>query len=272
MNNKLNKHTCRRIFVTFFLTGMLSVFMIGCGNNNNASVNTSTPAGASEESEDADATTDTTKQYKQFDTPAVGDTVAEINVEGYGTIYVVFFADAAPLAVENFLTRAKEGYYDGTLFHRVIDEFMLQGGDPEGTGFGGESIYGEAFADEISEELHPFRGALCMANSGANTNKSQFFIVQKDADSLAELKELVEYKDYDFADYLEAGYQTILSKEVLDLYALYGGTPWLDGHHTVFGQVYEGYEVLDAIAQAQVDATSKPIDDIIISTIKVFVY
>lgn len=85
---------------------------------------------------------------------------------------------AAPKAVENFSTHAKNGYYDGLIFHRIIKDFMIQGGDPTGTGCGGESIWGKAFEDEFSLDARNYYGALSMANSGPNTNGSQFFIVQ----------------------------------------------------------------------------------------------
>ena len=136
--------------------------------------------------------------------------------------------DAAPKAVENFVTHAKNGYYDGLIFHRVIKDFMIQGGDPTGTGCGGESIWGSPFQDEFNLEARNYYGALSMANSGPNTNGSQFFIVQaKDVpDSL--LEQMEELK--------EQGYP----QEVIDKYKEVGGTPWLDYHHTVFGQVFEG--------------------------------
>lgn len=98
-----------------------------------------------------------------------------------GDIEIMLFPEEAPKAVENFITHAKAGYYDGLLFHRVINDFMLQGGDPKGDGTGGESIWGTPFEDEFSDSLHNFRGALSMANSGTNTNGSQFFIVQSAA-------------------------------------------------------------------------------------------
>ena len=115
---------------------------------------------------------------KQFEMPKKGDTIAVIKTN-YGDFTVRFFEKEAPKAVENFITLAKEGYYDGVTFHRVIKDFMIQAGDPTGTGAGGQSCWGEPFENEISEYLSPFRGALCMANSGKdNTNKSQFFIEQ----------------------------------------------------------------------------------------------
>ena len=114
----------------------------------------------------------------QLDPPEKGEEIAVIHTS-MGDIKVKFFPDEAPKAVENFKTLAKDGYYDGITFHRVINDFMIQGGDPTGTGTGGESIYGGAFEDEFSPNLYNFRGALSMANSGMNTNGSQFFIVQK---------------------------------------------------------------------------------------------
>lgn len=95
-----------------------------------------------------------------------------------GEIKIQLFPEQAPMTVENFIRLAQKGYYDGTIFHRVISDFMIQGGDPEGNGTGGESIWGHPFEDELSRELFNIRGALSMANSGPNTNGSQFFIVQ----------------------------------------------------------------------------------------------
>ncbi|MDQ7968000.1 peptidylprolyl isomerase, partial [Pseudomonas plecoglossicida] len=94
-----------------------------------------------------------------------------------GDITVQLFPEQAPKTVKNFVELAKKGYYDGVIFHRVIPDFMIQGGDPTGTGMGGESIYGEAFEDEFSRDVFNLRGALSMANAGPNTNGSQFFVV-----------------------------------------------------------------------------------------------
>lgn len=168
-----------------------------------------------------------------------------------GTIKIKLFPEQAPKTVENFLTHAKDGYYDGVIFHRVIQNFMIQGGDPEGTGSGGESIYGEPFEDEISEELYNFRGALSMANAGSDTNGSQFFIVQ-----LPELPENgLPSED--------------VPEEVREEYAANGGTPWLDGKHTVFGQVVEGMDIVDAIADVEVGEGDRPVEDVIIESIDI---
>ncbi|NLX61223.1 MAG: hypothetical protein GXZ06_01660 [Tissierellia bacterium] len=106
----------------------------------------------------------------------------------YGTIKIRLFPEAAPKAVENFKTHAKNGYYKGVTFHRVIDEFMIQGGDPSGNGTGGESIWGEPFEDEFHKDYHHIRGALSMANSGPNTNGRPIVPV------VIESMEVVQYK------------------------------------------------------------------------------
>lgn len=133
-----------------------------------------------------------------------------------GDITLALDADAAPKTVTNFVTLAKTGYYDGLTFHRVIPDFMIQGGDPSGNGTGGKSIFGETFEDEINP-LKLTRGVIAMANRGPDTNGSQFFIVQAES------------------------------------------TPWLDGHHTAFGTVTKGMEVLDAIAAMPRDGNDKPL-------------
>ena len=116
---------------------------------------------------------------KQMALPEKGEQIAIIKVKDYGSMKAKFFPKVAPKAVENFVTHSKEGYYDGLLFHRVINDFMIQGGDPEGTGRGGESIWHEGFGTELDYELVPYRGSLCMAMSSLpNSIGSQFFITQ----------------------------------------------------------------------------------------------
>jgi peptidyl-prolyl cis-trans isomerase B (cyclophilin B) len=132
-----------------------------------------------------------------------------------GDITLELFDEAAPKTVQNFKQLAGDGFYDGLIFHRVIKDFMIQGGCPQGTGTGGP---GYTFEDEFNEHKI-VRGALAMANAGPNTNGSQFFIVTTDA------------------------------------------APWLDGKHTVFGQVTGGMEVVDAIEGAETDSRDKPVAD-----------
>lgn len=166
--------------------------------------------------------------------------------------------EAAPKTVENFVTHAKNGYYDGLIFHRVIKDFMIQGGDPTGTGMGGESIWGTKFEDEFSLDARNYYGALSMANSGPNTNGSQFFIVQ--AKSVPE--NLLSQME-------QIGAQGGFAEDVVETYKQKGGTPWLDFHHTVFGMLYEGEDVLDDIAAVRCGMGDKPVYDVVIETIEI---
>ena len=185
--------------------------------------------------------------------PQSGDTVATIKTS-MGDIKVKLFPEYAPKAVENFTTHAKNGYYDGLTFHRVMSDFMIQGGDPEGNGTGGESIWGYDFEDEFSPEMHNIRGALSMANSGANTNGSQFFIVQATKTPPQMLEQMEELT-------IAQGFPP----ETVENYKKIGGTPWLDFVHTVFGYVYEGMDVVDAIANVETDASEGPFEGVKIS-------
>lgn len=148
----------------------------------------------------------------------------------FGVIAVELFPDAAPKTVENFIKLAESGFYNGTKFHRVIKDFMIQGGDPNSKdddwandGTGGP---GYAFEDEFNEHK-AVRGALAMANSGPNTNGSQFFIVTAQA------------------------------------------TPWLDGKHTVFGRVVEGMEVIDKIESVATNENDHPLENVVVERVTV---
>ena len=201
----------------------------------------------------------------QFETPKKGQQVAEINVENYGTIKVMLFEEQAPKAVENFVTHAKEGYYDGLTFHRIIDNFMIQGGDPDGDGTGGESIWGEPFEDEFSDQLRNFTGALSMANSGADTNGSQFFIVN--TDPFTGGSEELDY--YNKTIRPTQGHAAIdYPAAQREKYIEAGGTPWLDNVHTVFGQVYEGLDVVTKIMSEASDSD----EPVVIKSITVSTY
>ena len=191
-------------------------------------------------------------QYPQLNLADVKAVQATIKTN-QGDIKLQLFPDQAPKTVKNFVELAKQGYYKGVIFHRVIPDFMIQGGDPTGTGAGGESIYGQAFEDEFSEELFNFKGALSMANSGPNTNGSQFFIVTNEnvpADMVGQMK-AAGYPDEVIARYQE------------------GGTPWLDFHHTVFGQVIEGMDVAQKISQVKRDFRDRPEEDVVIEDVEI---
>lgn len=194
---------------------------------------------------------------KQTDAPVSGEEIAVMKTS-MGDIKIRLFPEAAPKTVENFVTHAKNGYYDGLIFHRVIKDFMIQGGDPTGSGMGGESIWGDSFEDEFSPELHNLRGALSMANAGPNTNGSQFFIVQA--------KEVSD----DMLDQLRRADEKYYPTECIENYEKMGGTPWLDYHHSVFGQVFEGMETVDAIAEVKTDYfQNKPVQDVVIKTVEI---
>lgn len=171
-----------------------------------------------------------------------------------GDFTLELFPEVAPKTVENFVTHAKNGYYDGVIFHRVIEDFMIQGGDPTGTGMSGESIYGRTFEDEFSREAFNLYGTLSMANAGPNTNGSQFFIVtakQVPAQMLKQLK--------------DGGWP----EEIVEEYAKVGGTPWLDHRHTVFGRVVEGMDVVLKIEGVERNAQDRPLEDVVIESMDV---
>ena len=191
----------------------------------------------------------------QLSTPQKGDTLAVMHTN-MGDIKIKLFPEKAPKTVENFVTHSKNGYYNGLKFHRVINDFMIQGGDPRGNGTGGESIWGGSFPDEFDPELHNLRGALSMANSGPNTNGSQFFIVQAREVPANMLEQMRDLEDNGFPADITAAYEAL------------GGTPWLDFRHTVFGQVTEGMDVVDAIAAVET-VNDVPRSDVIIESIGV---
>ena len=192
--------------------------------------------------------------FPQVDIETVEGPIATIKTN-HGDMRIKLFPDYAPKTVANFIALSKDGYYDGVIFHRIIKDFMIQGGDPTGTGMGGESIYGESFEDEFSEELYNVRGALSMANAGPNTNGSQFFIVQN------------QHLPYSKKEIARGGWP----EPIAEIYAEQGGTPHLDRRHTVFGQLADeaSYEVLDAIAGVETGAMDKPVEDVVIETIEI---
>ena len=141
-----------------------------------------------------------------------------------GTFEIELFEDKVPVTTKNFIDLVDKGFYNGLIFHRVIDGFMIQGGDPEGTGMGGP---GYTIPDEFNKDLrHDSEGILSMANAGPNTGGSQFFI-------------------------------TLVA------------TPWLDGHHAVFGKVIEGMDVVRAIGKVKCDGRDKPLEDVVINKVTI---
>lgn len=196
----------------------------------------------------------------QMAMPEEGETIAIMHVKDFGDIKFRFFEDVAPKAVENFLTHSRNGYYNGVTFHRIMNEFMIQGGDPTGTGSGGESIWKDNFQAEVSYEYVPYRGSLCMASSSLGIG-SQFFITQ--------------------ANYLESMEKPLQNggypQGLIEQYKNYGGYLSLYLNYTVFGQVFEGIDVVDKIASVEVEASSSgemssPTKDVVIESIEVTTY
>lgn len=192
---------------------------------------------------------------RQLEMPHKGERIAIISTN-HGDIKVRLFPDVAPKAVENFITHSENGYYDGVIFHRIIKNFMIQGGDPDGTGRGGKSIWGTPFKNEVTPEFRHIYGALSMANAGPDTNGSQIFIVQGGKIEPNVINQMKNLGD-------EGGF----SEDVINAYESMGGAYWLDGKHTVFGQVFEGIDVVEEIANVETGASDRPKEDVIINTV-----
>ena len=267
------KKVLTTILVIVLLVGTLFI-LTGCTNDNENKKNTSsTSKNTSKTNTASKNTTNTTNKESEVDNvdfaanaekqmamPAEGEEVAIMHIKNFGDIKFKFFKDVAPKAVENFITHSKNGYYNGLTFHRVINEFMIQGGDPLGTGTGGESIWGEGFGPELDYSLVPYRGSLCMAMSSLpNSIGSQFFITQ------------ANYSEQMEATMKRSGYP----EGLLEQYKKHGGYLSLYMQYTVFGQAYEGLDVLDAVAKvktSQSPQADKPVEDVIIESIEVTTY
>ena len=208
--------------------------------------------------------------------PQEGEKVAVMTVKGFGEIVIRLFPEQAPKTVENFTTLAEPGYYDGLTFHRVVKDFMIQGGDPRGDGTGGKSAFGGAFEDEFSDSLYNFTGAVSMANAGPNTNGSQYFINEGSSSPISEeyFAAVVNYNKN------QRGYgRESFDPAVKELYGKVGGNPLLDGAHSVFGQVVEGMDVLHAVASVPThdnpdtgEQGRVPDEEIIVESIRIEAY
>lgn len=223
----------------------------------------------------------------QLDPPEKGEEIAVITMESGEVFKLRFFPEQAPKAVYNFKYHALEGYYDGLTFHRIIENFMVQGGDPSGTGYAGESVWGEAFEDEFSPSLLNIDGSVSMANSGANTNGSQFFInctqgAAIDWDSYQQGFEVYKQDPNTFTALYSSKWvdMDLITDEVKSLYTTHGGNLHLDGYystdktgHTVFAQVFEGMDGVEAISKTEVDPqNSKPLQDVVIEKVEIVEY
>lgn len=254
----------------FLLTMLFVCALLGsCKKNKNTPTPTPTPTPVENRggSREASQTDDAQKIY-QFAAPQTGDILVKITVKKYGTITLKLFPNEAPKAVENFKSLVEQGCYDNVKFARVVADYMIQSGTAQGYT---SSIYGGGFEVETSDKLMPVRGALCMADAGEDgTNTSSFFIVQTKASVLKSLSEPLDARyQMTFSDYLKEAYNTKLTDQELEFYYKYGGAPWLYGHQTVFGQVIDGFDVLDLISEAKVTSQCVPNPGIFIESIRV---
>lgn len=199
-----------------------------------------------------------------FEMPEIGDKIAVITVKDYGDIKIKLFPEEASKGVENFIGLADMGYYDELIFHRIISNFMIQGGDPKGNGTGGKSIWGDQFDGGIPEGLYHFSGAVAYANSGStSTNGSQFYIVNTPEGYLQNTCE--ELMQYDPSTYS-------WPQNVVEMYNEKGGTPFLDGSYTVFGQVFEGLDIVRELGNVETDANDKPLTQVQMESVKIVEY
>ncbi len=254
----------------------------------------------SAEPTEADYTADITEnlnkvtEFTQLDAPVSGDVIAIIDTTK-GVVKVKLLPEVAPKAVHNFVEHSLNDYYDGLSFHRVIDEFMVQSGDPKGNGAGGESIWGQPFVNEISTYARHFPGALAMANTNNNySNGSQFYLVDNFTLPQSILDEFTMYTENQDVpidslyenEGLEAGdgeegspteedasnsplVSTLFPQVIIDKYTELGGAPYLDFGYTVFGQTFEGMETIEAISQVETGENDKPTEDVLINDITI---
>ncbi|MBR2407010.1 MAG: peptidylprolyl isomerase [Clostridia bacterium] len=272
------------------------------GTTSTAPNRTTAPPRTDEETADT-AYPDKTAGF-QMEAPQKGEQIAVLHTD-CGDLYVRLFPEAAPLAVNNFIALAQKGYYNGVTFHYIKQGDIVQTGDPTGTGEGGESATGEPFADEFDTKLLNLYGSLAMASADVDSNGSQFYINQKNAEgfgkreyytpeyreaaakdlynsaleqvSAEELKE--KYGISDYKDFITDPYvYDWIPDEVWTAYEKHGGNVRLDGAfrreggHTVFGQIFQGLDVLEDIANTVVDSNHKPVVKVCIKSIEITTY
>lgn len=233
----------------------LTTAFAGCGQKNisvSDSKTTASTSSAAASSESSNLVFG--EDVRNYTAPEKGEKIIVIKVKDYGDIKIKLFPEYAEKGVENILGLAEKNYYNGIIFHRIINNFMIQGGDPTGTGMGGESIYGERFDGGTDPHLIHVSGAVAYANSGAtSTNGSQFYIVT--GQQLKESQFPADYPAAAKAAYLKTG-----------------GAPWLDGGYTVFGQVFEGLDIVYKLQQVETDQNDKPLKDVVIESMTVGEY
>jgi cyclophilin family peptidyl-prolyl cis-trans isomerase len=224
-------------FLIAFLAGATVFALTGCTDSGGGSSNPPS-GGGNEENKDVEPFNGTLQGNSQGNSQveaggaavlSPGDTYAVIRIRGFGEIKLALFPDIAPLAVNNFVDLSQNGYYNSKIFHRIITDFMIQGGSPFGDGRGDSSY--PTFVTEPSPLATHLYGAISTANSGPGTNGQQFFIVNKSE-----------------------------------------GTPHLEGNHTVFGQMVDGFEVLEAVSAVQTAGSNRPINEVVIENVTIHTY
>ena len=245
-----------------------AALMTGCGKEVDLTESQSdTQLSSSESGSSSESVAPENVEIMNYTTPEKGDTIIEMEIRDYGTVKFRLFPEYADKGVENFIGLANDGYYDGLTFHRVISDFMIQGGDPLGTGQGGKSMWGSSFDGGTDSHLIHLAGAVAYANSGTTaSNGSQFFIVTGEQGITDD--EFAYYENY----YEENHYEYTFSDNQKEMYKQYGGVPFLDGKYTVFGQVFEGLDIIYNIQHTATNASNKPFNDVIIDSVKVGEY
>ena len=236
---------------------MLTAALTACGEKNisisesgNSAATTTNAAAQTTESSNIAFGSD----VRNFTAPEDGEEILILTIKDYGDIKIKLFPEYAQKGVENIKGLANKDYYTNVIFHRIIDGFMIQGGDPTGTGRGGESIYGDRFDGGVDPHLIHAAGAVAYANSGSTaTDGSQFYIVTGKT-----------YAEKQFAeDYPESAKKVYMEN---------GGTPWLDGSYTVFGQVFDGLDIVFKLQKVATDGSDRPLENVVIESMKVATY
>lgn len=204
------------------------------------------------------------KDIANYEKPKKGDEIVVMTIKDKGEVKIRLFPELLPRACANFAGLVKSGYYDGLSFHRVISEFMIQGGDPTASGKGGDSVWGSEFDGGYSKYLLNVSGALAYANSGGtSSDNSQFYIVTGK-----------KYTKEQLNQFSTSNENIEFSKKAEEAYAENGGAPWLDdGRYTVFGQVIEGLDIVkDVCDNTETDEDGRPVSDVIIEKVTIEKY
>lgn len=247
----------KKIISVFTLAAASASLLTGCeGTKTNSDESSSTSGSTVSVAENV--------EIHNFIMPEIGEKIAVINVKDYGAIKIKLFPEDAEKGVENFVGLAEMGYYDEIIFHRIIPNFMNQGGDPKGNGTGGKSIWGTEFDGGTDENLYHFTGAVAYANSGStSTNGSQFYIVNTPDG----------YMEYSCEELMAMDPSYYWPENVIEKYKEVGGVPFLDGGYTVFGQVFEGMDVVRAMAEVETNPENdKPLTQVMMENIEIVEY